>query len=82
MKDEGVSEKTKKLSTESYKGVRDFYPEDMAIQKHIFAVMRKTVEKFGFVELRAIRLMPKLRKRPWDLRIMCHGSIGAARLRW
>src|ERR1035437_8817606 len=41
---------TKKLSTEAYKGVRDFYPEDMFIQKFIFERMRVAVEKFGYVE--------------------------------
>jgi histidyl-tRNA synthetase len=44
-------EETKpKVSTEPYKGVRDFYPEDMFVLKHIFSVMRKTVEQFGYVE--------------------------------
>ncbi len=42
--------KSQKLSTESYKGVRDFYPEDMAVQNYIFDVMRKTVESFGYGE--------------------------------
>jgi histidyl-tRNA synthetase len=42
--------KNNKVSTESYKGVRDFYPEDMAIQNYIFSVMRKTVESFGYSE--------------------------------
>jgi histidyl-tRNA synthetase len=40
----------KKLSLESYKGTRDFYPEDMAIQKYLFKKMRDTVESFGYVE--------------------------------
>lgn len=40
----------RKLSTESYKGVRDFYPEDQYILNYIFSIMRKTVESFGFVE--------------------------------
>lgn len=39
-----------KLGTDSYKGVRDFYPEDQFIQNHIFGVWRKTVESFGYVE--------------------------------
>lgn len=39
-----------KINTESYKGVRDFYPEDMTIQNYIFNVMRKTVEGFGYSE--------------------------------
>ena len=47
-----------KLSTEAYKGVRDFYPEDMFIQKHIFERMRKAVEKFGYVEYGASVLEP------------------------
>jgi len=47
-----MAEKTTKIKvgTESYKGVRDFYPEDMAIQNYIFEVMRKTVESFGYSE--------------------------------
>lgn len=38
------------VSTESYKGVRDFYPKDMAIQNYIFNVMRNTAESFGYSE--------------------------------
>lgn len=38
----------KKLSTEPYKGVRDFYPKDMAVQDYIFSVWRQTAESFGF----------------------------------
>ncbi|MBX4210799.1 histidine--tRNA ligase [Candidatus Parcubacteria bacterium] len=47
-----------KLSTESYKGVRDFYPEDQFIENYIFAVWRKTVESFGYVEYGASILEP------------------------
>ncbi len=47
-----------KLSTESYKGVRDFYPEDMFIQNHIFKTWKETVEKFGYVEYSASLLEP------------------------
>lgn len=36
------------LSTDSYKGVRDFYPEDAAIQQYIFSTWAKTAESFGF----------------------------------
>ncbi|MDD4804205.1 MAG: histidine--tRNA ligase [Candidatus Paceibacterota bacterium] len=39
-----------KVSTESYKGVRDFYPADMSIQNYIFGIMRKTSENFGYSE--------------------------------
>ncbi len=45
-----MSEKVNKLSTEPYKGVRDFYPEDMAVQNYIFSTWRKTVEKAGYAE--------------------------------
>ncbi len=34
--------------TDSYKGVRDFYPEDMAVQRYIFDVWSQTAESFGF----------------------------------
>ncbi len=47
-----------RLSTESYKGVRDFYPEEMFVQNYIFDVMRKTAESFGFVEYEASILEP------------------------
>ena len=36
------------LSTEPYKGARDFYPEDERLQKYMFDVMRHTVESFGY----------------------------------
>jgi histidyl-tRNA synthetase len=48
----------KKLSTESYKGVRDFYPNEMAIQNHIFGIWRKCVEKYGYEEYGASVLEP------------------------
>jgi len=48
----------KKLSTESYKGVRDFYPEDMAVQNHIFNIWKKAVEKYGYEEYSASVLEP------------------------
>ena len=47
-----------KLGTEPYKGVRDFYPADMAVQNYIFGKMRKTVESFGYVEYGASILEP------------------------
>lgn len=46
------------VSTEPYKGVRDFYPEDMAIQNHIFSVWKKTAERFGYTEYNASILEP------------------------
>ena len=47
-----------KLSTEPYKGVRDFYPEDMAVQSHIFDTWRRTAESFGFERYDASVLEP------------------------
>lgn len=44
-----MSEKSK-ISTESYKGVRDFYPEDYFVQNYIFQVWKKTAESFGYVQ--------------------------------
>lgn len=46
------------LSTESYKGVRDFYPEDAAIQQYIFRTWAKTAELFGFERYDASILEP------------------------
>lgn len=43
-------ENIKKLSLEPYKGTRDFYPEDMFLQKYIFSVMRRVVESYGYQE--------------------------------
>jgi len=48
----------KKLGTDSYKGVRDFYPEDMAIQRYIFDTWAKTAESFGFERYDASILEP------------------------
>lgn len=39
-----------KISTENYKGVRDFYPEDKFIQNYIFKKIRQSVELFGYLE--------------------------------
>ena len=38
------------LSTQPYKGARDFYPEDKRIQKYMFGVLRRAVEKYGYEE--------------------------------
>jgi len=38
------------LSTQPYKGTRDFYPEDKRLQKYIFGVMRKVAESYGYEE--------------------------------
>lgn len=41
---------TKKLSTESYKGVRDFYPADLFVQHFMFDTWKKAVQSFGYEE--------------------------------
>jgi histidyl-tRNA synthetase len=46
------------LSTDSYKGVRDFYPKDAAIQQYIFDTWAKTAESFGFERYDASILEP------------------------
>lgn len=48
----------KDLSTEPYKGVRDFYPEDMAVLRYIFDVWSQTAESFGFERYDASILEP------------------------
>lgn len=50
--------KNQKLSTEPYKGVRDFYPEEMAIQNYIFDVWKKTAKEAGYAEYGASILEP------------------------
>ena len=46
------------LSTQPYKGARDFYPEDKRVQKYIFGKLRQTVESFGYEEYDAPILEP------------------------
>jgi histidyl-tRNA synthetase len=48
----------KKVGLEPYKGVRDFYPEDMFIQNYIQNIMRKSAESFGYLEYSASLLEP------------------------
>jgi histidyl-tRNA synthetase len=38
------------LSTQPYKGARDFYPDDKRVQKYMFNVLRKVAESFGYLE--------------------------------
>ncbi len=38
----------KKVDISSYKGVRDFYPEDMYILDYIFSVWHEVLESYGF----------------------------------
>ncbi len=46
------------LSTDPYKGVQDFYPEDMRVEKYIFDVWRRVAERFGYSEYSASPLEP------------------------
>jgi histidyl-tRNA synthetase len=53
-----MQRKSTTLSTEPYKGVRDFYPEDQFVQEHIFSVWKRAVEKFGYESYNASVLEP------------------------
>jgi len=46
------------LSTQPYKGVRDFYPTDEFIQRYIFDTWREVVESFGYEAYNASILEP------------------------
>lgn len=48
----------KKVSTEPYKGVRDFYPADQFVQDYIFEHMSRACELFGFEAYNASVLEP------------------------
>ncbi|MEI7720155.1 MAG: histidine--tRNA ligase [bacterium] len=50
--------KKQKLSTESYKGVRDFYPEEQSFLNYLRDTCKKIVERFGYVEYHASVLEP------------------------
>ena len=46
------------LSTQPYKGARDFYPEDKRLQNYLFNTIRQVVERFGYEEYDAPILEP------------------------
>jgi histidyl-tRNA synthetase len=48
----------KKLSTEPYKGVRDFYPADQFVQSYLFESLARVCELFGYEEYNASVLEP------------------------
>lgn len=50
--------KREKVSTEGYKGVRDFYPEDQFLQRYLFEHMERICELFGYEEYNASILEP------------------------
>jgi len=46
------------LSSQPYKGTRDYYPEDKRVQNYIFETWRKVTESFGYEEYGAPTLEP------------------------
>lgn len=48
----------KEINTSPYKGVRDFYPDDMAVLNYFMAVWRKVCHSFGYDEYGASILEP------------------------
>lgn len=48
----------KRLETRPYKGVRDFYPEDMWVEQYIFEVWSIVAESFGYERYNASVLEP------------------------
>jgi len=50
--------KESKLSTDPYKGVRDFYPQDQFLQNYLFDHMSRICELFGYEEYNASVLEP------------------------
>ena len=46
------------LSTQPYKGARDFYPEDKRLQRYMFDVLRTVVQSFGYQEYDAPLIEP------------------------
>lgn len=46
------------LSTQPYKGTRDFYPEDMRIRQWLFGRMRDVVQSYGYEEYDGPMLEP------------------------
>lgn len=49
---------SKKISTQPYKGARDFYPEDKRLQQWMFATWKQVIEQFGYEEYDAPILEP------------------------
>jgi len=53
-----MSKDSKKLGTDAYKGVRDFFPADMSIQRKIFDIWSNISEKYGYEQYGASVLEP------------------------
>ncbi len=58
IKDKKSVDKSGRLSTDAYKGVRDFFPADMSIEQAIFGIWRKVAESYGYEEYGASVLEP------------------------
>src|SRR5665213_4558290 len=50
--------KRERVSTESYKGVRDFYPKDQFCQRYLFEHMERVCELYGYEEFASSLLEP------------------------
>jgi len=46
------------LSSQPYKGAKDWYPEDMRVRNYIFSTWKKTIESFGYEAYDAPLLEP------------------------
>ncbi|MBC7459487.1 histidine--tRNA ligase [Candidatus Saccharibacteria bacterium] len=46
------------LSSQPYKGTRDYYPDEKRVQNYIFATWRSVVERFGYEEYGAPMIEP------------------------
>lgn len=46
------------LSTQPYKGTRDYYPEDKRVQNYIFDTWKRVVERYGYQEYGAPMVEP------------------------
>jgi len=53
-----MAKQGEKLSSEPYKGVRDFYPEDQFVLRYLFEHMERVCELFGYEEYGASVLEP------------------------
>lgn len=58
MKSDTITTDMAKLSSESYKGARDWYPEDMRVREYIFDTWKKVVKSYGYEPYDAPLLEP------------------------
>jgi len=57
-KNETIPTDMSALSSQPYKGTRDYYPEDKKRQNYIFSVWRNAVQRFGYEEYGAPTIEP------------------------